>query len=344
MMAAVRRGCDAEARYVPRMGRDGTVGVGVIGRGFGQTVVAPVFDETAGCTLVDVISPRDGDAVRALCAHPDVDLVAVHAPPFLHPQCVTWALDAGNAVPCDKPFGTSTADAEAMANAADDAGAVALLNFEFRHHPGRIALRSLIQDGAIGAVEHVHWTVFGAGFRVPLRPYGWLFDAERGGGWIGAWGSHVIDFLRWTFGDLVDASARLRTDITERPDADGTLRQCTAEDGFTALLSTASGTSITIDTSFVAVKSSPPRVVVLGSEGTLESIADGRITRRDAQGTQEVFTFDPPREDPHLVPMRAWAEVVRDSVRDGEVPDGEPTFVDGVACAQVMDALRGVRA
>ena len=94
-----------------------------------------------------------------------------------------------------------------------------------------------MQDGTIGTVEHVQWTVFGAGFRVPMRPYGWLFDAERGGGWIGAWGSHVIDFLRWTFGDLVDASARLRTDIAERPDADGNVHRCTAEDGFTALLS-----------------------------------------------------------------------------------------------------------
>ena len=65
MELTVRRGCDTEARYVPRMGRDGTVGVGVIGRGFGQTVVAPVFDETEGCTLVDVVSPRDDDAVRA---------------------------------------------------------------------------------------------------------------------------------------------------------------------------------------------------------------------------------------------------------------------------------------
>lgn len=326
------------------MGRDGTVGVGVIGRGFGQTVVAPVFDETEGCTLVDVISPRDPDAVRALCERPDVDVIAVHAPPFLHPHCVTAALDAGKAVLCDKPFGTSTADAESMTAAARDANAVALLNFEFRHHPGRIALRALLQDGIIGTVEHIQWTVFGAGFRVPLRPYGWLFDRERGGGWIGAWGSHVIDFLLWTFGDLVDASARLRTDITERPDADGTLHRCTAEDGFTALLSTGGGASVTIDTSFVAVKNSPPRVVVLGSEGTLESIADGKITLRNAEGTQEVFTFDPPREDPHLVPMRAWAEVVRDAVRDGAVPDGEPTFADGVACARVMDALRGVRA
>jgi predicted dehydrogenase len=326
------------------MGRDGTVGVGVIGRGFGQSVVAPVFAETEGCTLVDVISPRDADAVRALCAHPDVDLVAVHAPPFLHREHVQLALDAGKAVLCDKPFGTSAAEAEAMLAAARAGDAVALLNFEFRHHPGRIALRSLLQDGAIGTVEHVQWTVFGAGFRVPLRPYGWLFDAERGGGWIGAWGSHVIDFLRWTFGDLVDASARLRTDITERPDAEGTMHRCTAEDGFTALLRTTTGASITIDTSFVSVKSSPPRVVVLGSEGTLESIADGKITLRNAEGTQEVFSFDPPREDPHLVPMRAWAQVARDAVRAGAVPDGEATFADGVECARVMDALRAVRA
>jgi predicted dehydrogenase len=268
----------------------------------------------------------------------------VHAPPFLHQELVQEALGAGKAVLCDKPFGTSAEEAEAMEAAARDADAVALLNFEFRHHPGRIALRSLLQQGAVGTVEHVQWTVFGAGFRVPLRPYGWLFDRERGGGWIGAWGSHVIDFLQWTFGDLVDASARLRTDITERSDGDGAVHRCTAEDGFTALLSTRAGASITIDTSFVAVKNSPPRVVVLGSEGTLESIADGRITRRDAEGTHEVFSFEQPREDPHLVPMRAWAEVVRDSVREGMVPDGEPTFADGVACARVMDALRGVRA
>ncbi len=326
------------------MGRDGTVGVGVIGRGFGQNVVAPVFAETEGCTLVDVVSPREEAAVREFCVRPDVDLVAVHAPPFLHPRCVTAALDAGKAVLCDKPFGTSTTDAEAMEAAARDADAVALLNFEFRHHPGRIALRALLQDGAIGTVEHVQWTVFGAGFRVPVRPYGWLFDRERGGGWIGAWGSHVIDFLRWTFGDLVDASARLRTDMPERPDAEGTMHRCTAEDGFTALLTTGSGASVTIDTTFVATKNAPPRVVVLGSDGTLESIADGRITLRNDSGTQEVFTFDPPREDPHLVPMRAWAEVVRDSVREGAVPEGVPTFVDGVEVAKVMDALRGLRA
>ena len=257
-----------------------------------------MFAETDGCTLVDVISPRDADAVRALCEHPDVDLVAVHAPPFLHPQCVTAALDAGKAVLCDKPFGTSTADAEAMEAAARDADAVALLNFEFRHHPGRIALRALLQDGAVGTVEHIQWTVFGAGFRVPMRPYGWLFDRERGGGWIGAWGSHVIDFLRWTFGDLVDAQRATahrhhRAPRRRRHDAHlhrgGRVHRAPLDRHRRVghhRHQLRGGEELTA------------RVVVLGSEGTLESIADGKITLRNAEGTQEVFSLRPAPRGP----------------------------------------------
>lgn len=317
-----------------------SVGIGVIGRGFGRRVVAPVFAETDGCEVIDVVSPRDEDAVRALCVHPDVDLIAVHSPPFRHRDLVVGALEAGKSVLCDKPFGCNEAEALAMDTAARDAGALALLNFEFRHHPGRQALHALVLDGAVGTIEQVQWSAFAAGSRVPLRWYGWLFDADRGGGWIGAWGSHAIDFLRWTFGEIADAAATLRITVPERPDREGEMHTCTAEDGFTAWMRTAAGATVTIDTTFVAAANVPTRVTVLGSDGVLESVGDGRITLRTGASTREVFTFDAPDEDPHLVPMRAWAEVVRDAVRDGAVPDGEPTFADGLACARVMDRLR----
>ena len=103
---------------------------------------------------------------------------------------------------------------------------------------------------------------------------------------------------------------------------------------------TADGASITIDTSFVTPAPVPTRITVLGSDGVLESVGDQRITLRTHEGSTQVFSFDAPVEDPHLVPMRAWAAVVRDAVRAGEVPDGEPTFRDGVECARVMDRLR----
>jgi predicted dehydrogenase len=322
------------------MRRDGTIGVGVIGRGFGRTVVAPIFAEADGCEVVDVVSPRDDDAVGALCNDDAVDLVAVHSPPFLHRTCVDRALDAGKAVLCDKPFGRNAADATAMLEHAEAADAVALLNFEFRHHPGRMRLRELVLDGAVGDVRHVQWSVFGSGF--VRRRWGWLFDAELGGGWIGAWGSHVIDFLRWTFGDITDADAELRTLVTERPDREGTVHRCTAEDSFTARLRTASGVSVTIDTSFVTPANVPPRAMVVGSDGVLEVLADVRITRRTLEGSEEVFALDPVPEgqDPHFLPMRGWVPVVLDAVRNGAIPDGEATFADGLACARVMDQLR----
>ena len=43
------------------------VRVGVIGTGFGGAVVAAAFAATDGCTVVDVVTPRDADAVVALC-------------------------------------------------------------------------------------------------------------------------------------------------------------------------------------------------------------------------------------------------------------------------------------
>jgi predicted dehydrogenase len=319
-----------------------TVRVGIVGAGFGSRVVAQVFAATDGCEVVDVVSARDPAVVGALCARDDVDLISIHSPPFLHRLYVEQAIAGGHAVLCDKPFGRNLADAEAMLAAADAAGVVGLVNFEFRCDPARIQLQALIESGVIGAVEHVSWTAFSSGSRLPLRNYGWLFDRELGGGWIGAWGSHAIDFIRWAVGEVVDASAALHTTITVRPDAEGNEFRCTAEDGFTAALDLDGGITVAIDTSFAAPVNLTPRIVISGSDGLIESVGDRKIALRLSDGFRK--DIDPPPAptggDPHLVPMQAWATEVRDSVRDGAPVPGAPTFTDGVACARVLDLLR----
>ena len=97
--------------------------IGVVGTGFGKRVVAPVYDATDGCEVVDVVSARDDSAVAELVARPDVDLVTIHSPPFLHAPHVRVALAAGKAVVCDKPFAltvdeAASLDASATATAA----------------------------------------------------------------------------------------------------------------------------------------------------------------------------------------------------------------------------------
>jgi predicted dehydrogenase len=313
----------------------------VIGTGFGARGVAPAFGAVDGCEVVDVVSARDAGAVSGAVRRRDLDLVCVHSPPFLHRRYVEAAVDEGHAVLCDKPFGTSATDARALYDAAEQARVAHFSNFEFRYEPARAIVRGLLRDGAIGSLEHVQWTHLGRGSREPMRAFGWLFDAEMGGGWVGAWASHAIDTLRWLGEEVTGVVAQRRTDIATRPDRDGVERECTAEDGLTAALTLASGATVAIDSGFAASIDLAPRLTLAGSAGMIECVADRRVELRRSNG--ERTTYEPPDEgghDRHLVPMRRWAEVVCRALRSGEVPDGAPTFADGYACALVLDQLR----
>ena len=113
-----------------------------------------------------------------------------------------------------------------------------------------------------------------------------------------AYASHNIDFLRWTLGEITDASAALRTAIAERPDADGHAHRCTAETGFTATMRTETGVSIAIDSTATAAVERPNRVIVIGSDGILEMRSDsvheigGWIELHTREGTSEPFRLE----------------------------------------------------
>jgi predicted dehydrogenase len=316
--------------------------VGIIGRGYGQQVVAGAFADTAGCEVVDVVTPRDRAAVSELCARRDVDLISVHSPPFLHCDNVREAIAGGHAVLCDKPFGRNADDAEEMRHLAEQADVVNLVNFETRFDPTRRRLHELVTEGSVGTPAHLQCTYTMNISRFPLRPYGWLFDADLGGGWLRSIGSHQIDFVRWTFGEIVDARGALQTAITERPDAEGNLRQCTADDGFTALLRSAGGVTSVIDSTFAAAVNMTPRMFAVGSEAVLEVIDDQRIIRHTTDGAEEVFASDlgDGYERQLRENMQTYAALARDAVSTGEPGPDLPTFVDGLACVEVMDQLR----
>jgi predicted dehydrogenase len=242
---------------------------------------------------------------------------------------------------CDKPFALDVDEANALEREAKAAGVVALCNFEFRYATARRRLRDLVRDGTIGTVQLVSWVHETTGSTVPLRPYGWLFDRARGGGWIGAWASHAVDTLRFVF----DAECNVLTSVpttrvTERPGADGVLHECTAEDSLEAALELSTGGTVTFKSTFAAMENSLPRLAVFGANATVVIVNDAQIDVQYADGMRESFTVPGSEEDRHLAPMRVWAEVVRDAVVSGVVPDDAPTFAAGVACDQVLATLR----
>ncbi|SEH64630.1 Predicted dehydrogenase [Mycolicibacterium rutilum] len=298
----------------------------VIGTGFGKHAAAPVY-AGLGCD-VEVISPRDDVAVKTALAS-DADLISVHSPPFLHVEHVTGAIEHGHAVLCDKPFGRNADDAALMRDRAHEAGVLNFLNFEFRFNEAWARLKELADDGSIGTPRHLHWAFFGNGLRG--RPFGWINDRDLGGGWIGAYGSHLIDFTRWLFdSEITDCGGVTRID--------GSAEGATAEDGYSAWFTTADGATAIHDTGFAAAVPSPPAVTLIGSEGTAELAADTTLTVRRPGADPETTEFAPPPRRSPPPALQTFLSRVADAVRTGT--QIAPSFDDGVAVARVMDRLR----
>lgn len=307
----------------------------IVGAGFGSRVVAGVY-QSVGID-VKVVSPRDEAAVKSACAAP-VDFISIHSPPFLHRQHVLLALENKRNVVCDKPFGTSAAQAREMCNAAEAAGVIHLLNFEFRCESVRVKAKELIDQGAIGTPTHVQWSAMMAGSRAPLKPYGWLWNRELGGGWIGAFGSHAIDAMRFWFGEIETANGICRTEIPWRPDSGGVKQRCTAEDSFTACFTFRNGMTGVLDTGFTAAVMRPYSIEIFGSDGVLRMNYNTELDLMRTDKADQHFRFGPWEGDMHEPAYRNWAPKIVQAIR--EKRQIAPSFRDGLASAEVMDQLR----
>ncbi|MGV0793163.1 Gfo/Idh/MocA family protein [Mycolicibacterium sp. XJ1819] len=300
----------------------------VIGTGFGKHAAAPVYQSLGH--EVDVVSPRDSAGVRDALAS-EADLVSVHSPPFMHLEHVMGAIDNGRAVLCDKPFGRSTAEAEKMRDRASRAGVLHFLNFEFRYTESWAKLKDLADTGSIGTPQHLNWTFFGSGLRG--REFGWLNDRDLGGGWIGAYGSHLIDFTRWLFGsEVADCGGLTRID--------GSAAGATAEDAYSAWFTMDNGCTATHDTGFAAAVPVVPRATLTGSDGVVELTADTTLVLRRPGQDPQSFEFAPPPKRSPPPALASFLAEVTEALRTGT--QIAPSFDDGVAVAHVMDRLRAV--
>ena len=308
--------------------------VKLIGTGFGERVVAPVF--RAHGAEVEIFHPRDGDGIRRACAS-DADLVSVHSPPYLHKQHVDLALDNGKAVLCDKPFGLNAGESRAMRDRARSLGLPGFINVEFRHQPSRVKMRELLSAGAIGTPVHLGFMFFGPGLRD--RRHGWLFDDALGGGWVRTYGSHMVDMLRWLFdAEIVDSGAIRRIEVPVRTDRDGRPQRSTAEDAFSCWIRMDNGVTVNADTNFSASVRVPQRIVILGSEGALELVNELKLILRKPGEEDQHFDFPAPTGDIHEPALIPWIGALLAAVRDGR--QIAPSFDDGVAMAEAMDRLR----
>ena len=154
---------------------------------------------------------------------PDVDVVSICAPNFLHAEIGIAAAKAGKPFWIEKPVGRGAAETEAVEAAAVEAGVVTCIGFNYRHVPAIERARQLILDGSLGTITNVRGRFFGGFSSNPNDPMSWRFSREySGSGVLGDLMGHLVDLVHYVLGPIGAMTATTGTYITDRPGLPGT--------------------------------------------------------------------------------------------------------------------------
>ncbi|MHB8382011.1 MAG: Gfo/Idh/MocA family protein, partial [Candidatus Binataceae bacterium] len=96
---------------------------------------------------------------------PDLDAIYDPLPNSLHCEWSIRALRAGKHVLCEKPISSNAAEAERMAQAADETGRLLVEAFHYYYHPLAQRVREILRDGTLGKLNRIEGQ-----FSVPFIP------------------------------------------------------------------------------------------------------------------------------------------------------------------------------
>jgi 1,5-anhydro-D-fructose reductase (1,5-anhydro-D-mannitol-forming) len=140
-------------------------------------------------------------SIDELVADPGIDAVYIGTTNDLHAEQTITAARAGKHVLCEKPLAVTLDDAWRMRDACKEAGVVFGTNHHLRGAPTIIAMRKLVEEGAIGDI--VAARVFHAG-SLPEELRTWrLARPETGAGVVLDLEVHDTDTIRFLMSDEV---------------------------------------------------------------------------------------------------------------------------------------------
>lgn len=251
------------------------VGIGLIGSGFMGRCHANAFHSVAGlfdlparprCEILadttDEMAAKGAEALdfprstsnwQALIDDPKVDIVAITAPNVFHEPMALAAIAAGKTVYCEKPLSTTAASARTMTEAAEEAGVITMVGFNFQRNPMVALAHQIITSGEIGDITGFRGRHAENYMCDPDVPHSFRTDPQ-GGGAVADIGSHIVSMARFLLGPIVETSAVSDTIHKTRPVAAGSAERApvVVDDMTHALLRFGSGVIGSIEANWAA--------------------------------------------------------------------------------------------
>jgi predicted dehydrogenase len=209
------------------------IGMGLVGPGF---VGAHHIDAVRRLGFVDVVAvaastdasarrkadalgiPKAYGSYEALVADPGVHVVHNTTPNYLHVPVILAALEQRKHVISDKPLAMTADAARQLLRAANAAGVVHAVTFNYRGNPLVQQARDMVAGGTLGDVHFIHGAYL-QDWLLEDTDFSWRLEPEKGGesSAMGDIGSHWCDLVQHVAGRrIVEVLADLTTVIGTR--------------------------------------------------------------------------------------------------------------------------------
>jgi predicted dehydrogenase len=327
---------------------------------------------SAGRAASALGAQRSYRSSEELVTDPEIEVVHVCTPNYLHADLVRAAIDAGKHVICEKPLATDLADAQDLLRRAESRGVVATVPYVYRYYAMVREARVRAHAGELGRLTLVHGSYLQDWLLDPAET-NWRVDAYLGGPSrsFADIGSHWCDLAEFITGDRIErVSSQFQIVLPRRldpvgagatfsarsPDASSSLVNVDTEDAAVVQFRTRNGTIGSIVISQVAAgHKNHLQLEVLGTQGSLafdHRYADRISVGRDGSVTvieREPGLLSPAAARYSRLPAghaQGYQDCVNAFVAEtyqaarGGVPDALlPNFTSGVRAVAITDAV-----
>jgi predicted dehydrogenase len=337
----------------------------------GVAASSPARSERAAASLG---AERAFGSAEELVTSDGVDVVHICTPNHLHRPLAEAALAAGKHVICEKPLALDVLGAQALVDAAADAGRQAAVPFVYRYYPTVREARERVRTGGTGPVRIIHGNYLQDWLLHPDDD-NWRVDEHLGGASraFADIGSHWCDLAEFVTGHRITrVCARVLTALPERTrsgphaafargNGGGETREVGTEDAAIVQFETDRGAiGATVISQISAGRKNQLFLEIAGAEESLafnqeepETLWRGRreaaiIVKRDAEAMSPAAAryavLPPGHPQGYADCFDAFVAEVYEAIETGTPVDGMPQFTDGLRAARLTEAvLRSAR-
>lgn len=288
-----------------------------------------------------------------------IDLIDIATPNHLHAPIALAAIAAGKNVLCEKPMALSTKEARQMYDAAESAGVVHMMIFNYRFVPALALAKRMIEEGQLGKIHHFNAVYYQDWLIDPEFPITWRHDVKKtGSGAHGDMNAHIIDLARFLVGEFEAVTGLQEVFIKERPLTSGEgVGKVSADDATLFMARFRNGAVGSFNaTRFANGFKNHLRLEIFGSEGSLTFNLE-RMNElnffsgndpKDRQGFRNILVTE--SEHPYIDAWWPPGHIIGwehsfihqfSKLMDGiaEKKQVAPNFYDGLRCQEVLDAV-----